>query len=148
MTRHARLASGLLAWLALAAGVTGAAQARSQTVRDEGYLRFVTSSGSTLIDEGHVRGTLPGAARVRFVYNGSPTVTASFTISGDGWQLRGKATCRLSNPNSNAPSFRGSLTLTGGGGRYARAYGSGELFGVFYRRSYALSVQAVGRLHY
>jgi hypothetical protein len=46
------------------------------------------------------------------------------------------------------PSFRGSLTITGGSGRYAHAGGSGELFGVFYRRSFALTVQAIGKLRY
>jgi hypothetical protein len=127
---------------------SGAAGARSLTVHDEGYLRFVTSSGSQVIDEGNTRGTLPGKTRVRFTYNGSPVVYASFVIRGFGWSLYGRATGHLSNPNSSAPSFRGLLTLTGGAGRYARAHGSGELFGVFYRRNYALSVQAIGRLHF
>lgn len=138
------LAIGLVASLI----ASGAASARSLTVRDEGYLRFVTSSGSQVIDEGSVRGTLPGKGRVHFTYNGNPVVYASFVIKGAGWSLYGRANCRLSNPNSPAPSFRGMLTLTGGAGRYARAHGSGELFGVFYRRSYALDVQAIGRLHY
>jgi hypothetical protein len=40
------------------------------------------------------------------------------------------------------------MTVTGGSGRYARVRGSGELFGVYHRRSYALTVQAVGRLPY
>jgi hypothetical protein len=127
---------------------SGAASARSLTVRDAGYLRFVTSSGDQVIDEGSVRGTLPGKTRVHFTYNGNPIVYASFVITGTGWSLYGRANCRLSNPNSSAPSFRGALTLTGGAGRYARAHGSGELFGVFSRRSYALDVQAIGRLFY
>jgi hypothetical protein len=134
--------------LAVGLGASGAAAARTLTVRDNGYLRFVTSSGSQLIDEGVVGGTLPGKARVHFTYNGNPSVRASFVISGPDWSLRGAATCRLSNPNSTAPSFRGSLTLSGGSGRYAHARGSGELFGVFYRRSYALNVQAIGKLQY
>jgi hypothetical protein len=117
------------------------------TVHDDGYLQFRTSSGSVLIDEGRVSGTLPGRARVRFTYNGGPTVNASFTISGSGWSLQGMAKCRLSNPNSKTPSFRGSLTLRNGGGRYVHAHGSGELFGVFDRRSYALTVQARGTLY-
>ncbi len=139
---------------ATALGVAGvlvlsaAAGAHTLHVRDEGYLRFVRSSGSQVIDEGHVHGNLPGGGRVRFTYNGNPTVYASFTIAGSGWSLSGRATCRLNNPNSTAPSFRGSLTLSGGAGRYARAHGSGELFGVYYRSSYALNVQAIGTLHY
>ena len=49
---------------------------------------------------------------------------------------------------SPTPSFRGAMSVTSGGGRYAHAHGSGEIFGVFNRRSYALTVQAVGRLSY
>lgn len=135
--------------LVIASAGGGVAWAGSQSVRDAGYLRFVRSSGSTVIDEGQLRGTLSGRARVSFVYNGSPTVRASFVIWTSGWSVRGDATCRLSNPNSPAPSFRGVLTLIGGSGRYAHARGRGELFGVFYRRtSYALEVQAIGRLAY
>ena len=134
--------------LALALAGAGAASASSSNVRDAGYLRFVRSSGASVIDEGQVRGSLPGKARVTFVYDGSPTVRASFVIWASGWSLRGYATGHLSNPNSAAPSFRGQLTLAGGSGRYAHARGRGELFGVFYRRSYALEAQAIGRLAY
>jgi hypothetical protein len=118
------------------------------SVRDEGSLGFKSSSGSQLIDEGHVKGTLPGWVRVRLTYNGSPTVYAQFTIYAKGGSVSGHATGRVSNPNSTNPSFRGSLTITGGSGRYSHVGGSGELFGVFYRRSFALTVQATGKLRY
>jgi len=127
---------------------TGSVQARALTVRDEGYLRFSSSSGSQLLDHGELHGTLPGQARVSFVYDGNPTISANFVIYGPGWSLKGHATCRLNSPNSPAPSFRGSLTLAGGTGRYAHSHGSGELFGVFYRHSYALRVQAIGKLQH
>lgn len=122
--------------------------ARVVNVREEGRLHFVHSSGSALIDEGPSTGTLPGRVRVRFIYNGNPIVSAQFTIYGSGWSINGRASGRLSNPNSASPSFRGSLSLVGGSGRYAHAHGSGELFGVFYRRTYALTVQAVSQLRY
>lgn len=124
------------------------AAARSLHVRDEGRLHFVRSSGSQIIDEGPAKGTLPGSVRVHFTYNGDPTVTATFTILGQGWSISGRGTGRLSSPNTPTPSFRGKLTITGGTGRYRGASGSGELFGVFYRRSYALTVQTIGTLHY
>ena len=96
----------------------GAAQASSVlNVRDEGHLRFVHASGSVIIDEGRVSGSFPGSAKVRFLYDGEPDVSARFTI-------------------------------TGGTGRYAHIHGSGELFGVYYRRSYGLTVQAIGKLPY
>jgi hypothetical protein len=141
-----RTATVLAAALALC--LPAVAQARTRHVRDEGKLHFVKSSGSQIIDEGPARGELPGLARVRFTYNGSPTVYASFTISGHGWSISGRASGRLANPNSPTPSFRGKLTITAGSGTYRHASGSGELFGVFYRRSYALTVQTIGTLSY
>ena len=132
---------------ALADGPTGHA-ARTVAVRDEGKLRFVSAQATTLLDEGMVAGSLPGRAAVRFVYNGSPSVSAAFTIHTSGGSISGTARCRLSNPTSPTPSFRGALQITGGGGRYAKARGAGELFGVFHRHGYGLVVQAIGRLTY
>lgn len=149
ITRFALAAT--LSSIATAGGFSMAPKAiasRAMSVRDEGYLRFVRSSGSQITDEGFANGTLPGKARAHFTYDGDPTVSARFTISGRGWSIAGYATCRLSNPNSTRPSFRGSLTLTGGSGRFAHAHGRGELFGVFHRSSYALTVQALGKLYY
>jgi hypothetical protein len=140
-----------LAAIATAAGAwppPKAMASRAINVRDEGYLRFVTSSGSQITDEGFAKGTLAGEARAHFTYDGNPTLAARFTISGAGWSITGYARGRLSNPNSTSPSFRGALTLIGGSGRYAHAHGRGELFGVFHRRSYALTVQALGKLYF
>jgi hypothetical protein len=142
------LAAAFAAAVAASLGAAVSAAASSRRVHDEGYLHYIRSSGSQVIDEGRAHGTLPGHARVRFTYNGEPTVHASFTIQGRGWSISGHGSGRLSNPNSSAPSFRGKLTLSGGSGRYAHARGSGELFGVFYRHSYALTFQAIGTLHY
>jgi hypothetical protein len=101
-----------------------------------------------VIDEGPIGGTLPGLGHVHFTYDGNPKIAATFSIVGHGWSLVGHANGVLSSPNTNVPSFRGRLTFTGGTGRYAHASGTGELFGVFYRRSYALVVQAIATLRY
>jgi hypothetical protein len=118
------------------------------SVKDEGNLRLVHSSGSTLIDEGTAHGTIPGNVTLRFIYNGDPTVTAQLTIHGRAGTIQAHASGRLSNPSSRTPSLQGTLTITGGSGRYAHARGSGMLYGVFDRRTYALTVQTRGTLHY
>lgn len=138
----------LLAALALALAGAQAAQARSLNVRDEGRLRFVGAEARALIDTGALTGTLPGQARVRFIYNGSPNVSASFTIRTAAGSIYGSARARLNNPSSPTPSFRGALRIDGGSGRYSHARGSGELFGVFHRHGYGLVFQAIGRLSY
>ena len=138
----------VLAVAVSAAGGPLARAARVLNVRDEGRLRFVRASGSTLLDEGRVSGSFPGTVKVRFLYNGAPNVSAQFTIAGAGGSISARGSGRLSSPVSVSPSFRGRMQITGGTGRYAHVRGSGELFGVFNRRSYALSVQAIGKLPY
>jgi hypothetical protein len=140
-----------LAIIAIAVAGMGSPPARAMAarvlnVRDEGKLHFISSSGSEILDEGPGVGSVPGKVRVHFVYNGNPEVSASFTIYGHGGSISGKANARLSNPTS--PSFRGAFTVTGGSGRYAHIHGTGELFGVFTRRGYALVVQTIGKLPY
>lgn len=144
------IAATLIGTCSLAGAADGptARSAHVTKVHDEARLRFISSSGSLLIDEGPASGTLRGKVRLRFTYNGSPTVGAQITISGVGWSMRAQAQGRLSNPTSLTPSFRGSLTIGGGSGRYAHARGSGELFGVFNRRNYGLTVQTIGKLTY
>ena len=137
-----------LAVVLLGLGAPTAHAAGTLNVHDEGHLHFISDSATTLIDEGRFSGTYPGKARVDFAYNGSPSVTAHFTIHGPGGSITGQAQAKLSNPTSPSPSFRGSLRITGGSGRYAHARGSGVLSGVFQRRGYGLIVQAVGKLQY
>jgi hypothetical protein len=146
----AALLSGALA-VPVSSSATGAIRAQSaatQTVKDEGNLRFVKSSGSTLIDEGHATGTIPGNVRIHFTYNGNPNVSAQLTIYGAHGTLQVRATGRLSSPTNPNPSFSGSLTITGGSRRYSRAHGAGKLYGVFHRRTYGMVVQTQGTLHY
>jgi hypothetical protein len=146
--RRALLGSALAVG-ALSLGLQPApAAAHTTNVREEGSLRFASDEATQIVDEGALSGTLPGSGRVYFTYNGSPSVTARFTIHTSGGTIDGSAKCRLNNPNSPTPSFRGALVIVGGSGRYARARGSGELFGVFHRRGYGLVVQAIGKLSY
>jgi hypothetical protein len=131
-----------------ASGDSLAHAARAVSVKDEGRLHLVKSSGSLLIDEGTASGSFPGRSLVRFTYNGSPSVTAQITIYGHFGNIQARAAGQLSSPTSPSPSFRGTLTISGGSGRYAHASGSGHLYGIFYRRSYAMVVQTEGTLHY
>ncbi len=124
----------------------GARTSATSRVNDHGSLTYHSDTATAIIDTGRVYGTIPGQAQVRFDYNGSPYVTASFAIYARGGTLYGKASCRLRDPTSRTPSFSGRLQITGGRGRYAHARGGGEMFGVFHRRGYGLIVHATGQL--
>ncbi len=101
-----------------------------------------------LYDEGPARGSFPGTVKIRFLYNGNPDVSAQITIYGRSGSIQAHGSGRLSNPSSPSPSFKGTLTITSGSGRYTHAHGVGAFYGVFYRRSYAITVQTEGTLHY
>jgi hypothetical protein len=128
--------------------VTRAHTSRTLNVRDEGRLRYVKSAGPVIIDEGRATGSFPGTVKVRFSYDGEPTVHARFTISGAGGSISALGTARLNSLTSLTPSFTGTMTITVGTGRYAHIRGGGGLYGVYSRRSYGLTVQAIGKLPY
>jgi hypothetical protein len=114
--------------------------------KDEGHLHLVSESGSNLVEEGTVTGTIPGRVKVNF--NIGPTVRASFTIYARGGGTisgRGQGTLRSTGLYS---TFGGSLSVVHGTGRYAHAHGTGGLYGAINRKTYALTVQTVGKLYY
>lgn len=119
--------------------------ARSVSVNDSGHLHLLKAFGSVLLEEGAAGGTLPGQAKVRLVVGS--TVTASFTIQTKSGTIYGSGRAAL-HSSSRYASFGGSLSVSRGTGSYARAHGSGKLYGVIDRRTSALTVQTVGTLSY
>jgi hypothetical protein len=140
--------AGLIAGVdvALAAReVPSARAARSLNVKDEGHLHLVHESGSMLVEEGPVSGTLPGHVKVSF--NVGATITARFTIYTSGGSISGHGSGALHSTSAYS-TFGGSLAVTSGSGRFRHARGKGGLYGAINRRTYALTVQTVGRLSY
>lgn len=131
---------------AQARAMPSARQARTLKVNDTGHLRLAHASGSVLVEEGPVSGSLPGTVRVRMVVGAN--VTATFTIyARAGGSIEGHGTATL-HSSGRYTSFGGSLSVTHGSGRYAHAHGSGGLYGVIERRTDALTVQTTGTLDY
>jgi hypothetical protein len=122
--------------------------AHTLSVKDEGHLHLISSSGSNLVEEGPISGTIPGRARVSF--NVGPTVYASFTIYVQGGgSISGRGHGALHSTSAYS-TFGGSLSVTHGTGRYAHASGTGGLYGAINRKSgsYPMTVQTTGELHY
>jgi hypothetical protein len=140
---------------ALATGSTAAhaARARAQArashvlnVKDEGHLHLVHESGSELVEEGSATGTVPGTVRVSF--NVGATVSGQFTIyARGGGSITGHGSGSLRSTGAYS-TFGGSLEVTGGSGRFRHAHGSGNIYGAINRRTYAMTVQTVGKLNY
>lgn len=103
------------------------------------------SSSTRLFEEGTAHGTLPGSMRAYCSLGAK--FTASFTIYTNGGSISGHGTA---TPHGGGlyESFAGTLTVTGGTGRYTHAHGHAGLYGTFNRRTYALTVQTTGSLSY
>jgi hypothetical protein len=123
----------------------GALAARVLNATDTAHLRYVSASGSLLFDEGKATGALPGSMRVHL--NLGTTFTGSFTITTSGGSITGHGSA---TPHGSGAyeSFAGTLTVTGGTGRYARAHGRGSLYGTFNRSNYSLVIKTTGSLTY
>jgi hypothetical protein len=119
--------------------------ARSMRATDEAHLRYVRRRGSRLFEEGTAHGTLPGSVHAEC--NLGATFTASVTIHTSAGTIRGHGTA---TPHASGiyESFSGTLTITGGTARYAHVHGRAGLYGVFNRRTYAITVQTTGSLSY
>ncbi len=112
---------------------------------DTAHLRYISSSGSLLLDEGKASGTLPGSMRVHL--NLGTTFTGTFTIRAAGGSIEGRGDA-TPHGSGTYESFSGTLTVTGGTGRYAHAHGHGGLYGTFDRDNYALVIKTTGSLSY
>ena len=163
MTPHVRRRAAAVLCAALAAGCPAAATqsaaaspssghptGRAHTAHvlnatDTAQLHYLSSSGSLLFDEGKATGTLPGRMRVHLDLG--TTFTGTFTIYASGGSIEGHGSA-TPHGSGTYESFSGTLTVTGGSGRYAHAHGHGGLYGTFDRDNYALVIKTTGSLSY
>jgi hypothetical protein len=121
--------------------------ARTISATDEAHLHYVRhrSSESILFEEGTTHGTLPGSVHAECHLGAN--FTANVTIKTQGGTIHGRGSA---TPHASGiyESFAGTLVVTGGTGRYAHAHGHAGLYGLFDRRTYALTVQTTGSLSY
>jgi hypothetical protein len=120
--------------------------ARTLRANDTAYLHYKPSSGSQLFEEGSAYGTLPGSMRAHL--NIGATFSGSFTIYTRGGSINGHGSA-IPSGSGRYETFRGTLVVRGGTGRYAHAHGVAGLYGRFDRKTYDVIVQTEGgRLSY
>ena len=129
------------------AGHTIAQAAQSLIANDEGSLHLVGESGSDLVEEGQVTGTLPGRAKLWFTIGA--TVNATFTLyPRSGGSISGHGSGKLRSSGRYA-SFGGTMAVTSGTGHYAHARGTGGFYGTILRKvPYPVVVQTRGTLSF
>ncbi|MFI4990560.1 MAG: hypothetical protein ACHQHO_06565 [Solirubrobacterales bacterium] len=132
---------------AVSASGPTARRARTLNATDTGHLKYNAkdSEGATLVEEGAASGKLPGRMRARLNIEGA--FSGSFVLSTVGGSIKGHGTATPSG-SGRYESFRGSLVVTGGTGRYAHAHGKAGLYGVYDRNTHGITVQTTGSISY
>jgi len=129
------------------AGGPLARPSRTLNATDTGHLKYnpKDSEGATLVEEGAATGKLPGRMRARL--NIGATFSGSFVLYTVGGSIKGHGTATPSG-SGRYESFRGSLVVSGGTGRYAHAHGKAGLYGVYDRNTHGITVQTTGSISY
>jgi tetraprenyl-beta-curcumene synthase len=141
-----RLAAGTVVMIALAFGAaTLPAWAHTLNGNAEAHLRYLRSSGSTLVEEGPVSGGLSG--RMHALLHVSATFSGTFVFHTADGEIRGQGTARP-HGSGRYESFSGTEVITGGTGRYAHAHGHGSMYGTFDRANYDVTIQTRATLYY
>ncbi|HWX12570.1 MAG TPA: hypothetical protein VNZ04_11335 [Trinickia sp.] len=123
----------------------GAHSARTISGTDTADLHLVHQDEMRLYEEGLAKGALPGRMHAALTVGSSFTGTCTIYTSNGSITGRGVAT---PHGTGRYQSFRGSLYITGGTGRYVHIRGRTGLYGTFDRRTFALVMQTTGRLSY
>lgn len=120
--------------------------ARTVSLSESGRLRLTSKHSFTLNERGTATGTIGGTIYIHLHIVASNRVTAEVNIYPSGGSLSGYGSAAYAVRGSFA-SFSGSLAITRGTGRYARARASRLRFGgTIRRRDDAVSVQLSGPL--
>ena len=135
-----------------ASGASGAFRGREAgviSVRDRSEAHLVKAVGNVLTEEGKVTGTLPGTAKITInIHAGGGSATARVTLHVDGGSINSQGSGKAHEGSGGWESFGGTMRVDGGTGRYARASGSGHIYGALDRRNDKLVVQTVVQLRY
>jgi hypothetical protein len=138
--------------VALVPGAAGARStahaARTMNIKESASLHLNNKHGLVLKESGTAKGTLSGPLYLQLTVTSTRSVTATVQVYPGGGSLSGKASANY-RVNGATASFSGSLNITGGGGRYSKAKGSGLSFSGTIRRSNdAVTVYVSGKLSY
>jgi hypothetical protein len=153
MTALASVSAGVLG--TGTAGATGEARhhamaklARTVSLSESGRLRLTSKKGFTLNERGSASGTIAGSIYIHLHLVSDTKVTAEVNIYPREGSLTGSGSATYHVVGGYA-AFSGTLSITRGSGKYARARASGLRFtGTIQRRDDSVSVRLSGPLSY
>jgi hypothetical protein len=124
---------------------------RTLSGADVAHLQFVhealRGNREVIYEKGKAQGALPGDMRAEIEVTPSLLIGTCTIKTADGSVITGEGRA-TANGSGRYESFRGTLTITKGTGRYRHIHGHAGLYGTFDHRSFALVVQTTGTLSY
>lgn len=122
--------------------------ARTVSLSESGRLRLTSKKGFTLNERGAASGTIAGSIYIHLHLVSDTKVTAEVNIYPREGSLTGSGSATYHVVGGYA-AFSGTLSITRGSGKYARARASGLRFtGTIQRRDDSVSVRLSGPLSY
>jgi hypothetical protein len=113
---------------------------------ESGNLRLTSHHGFTLNEKGTASGTIHGSIYIHLNVVSTNLVTAEVNIYPSGSSITGSATASY-RPSGAVATFKGTMNIVRGTGRYSHARGSGLSFtGTVQRSNDAVTVQVHGRM--
>jgi hypothetical protein len=141
------LAGSWLLALVLVVVLAPAAGARSLSLNDTGHLHLTSHHSFTLNERGTASGTISGSIYIHLNIVSVNHVTAEVNIYPRGGSITGHASASYRSSGAYA-TFRGTMRIVRGTGRYAHASGSGLIFtGTIQRSNDAVTVHVSGRMN-
>jgi hypothetical protein len=129
-----------------AAGGAKAVAARTQSFNISSTLHLIGHPGHVLNEQGTFSGTQSGTIAIRFTSVSSTSGEATFTAYPSGGSVSGRTSTKGQVVGAHV-YFSGSMTITGGTGKWAHASGRGLGFsGVVDRRSFHASTHMTGTI--
>jgi hypothetical protein len=130
-------------------GTAGAAPghaARTISLSDTGRLHLTSHHGFTLNEQGTASGTISGTIYIHLRVVSTNRVTAEVNIYPHGGSITGYASAAY-HPSGAIASFKGTISIVRGTGRYSHARGTGLSFtGSIQRSNDAVTVHVNGRM--
>jgi hypothetical protein len=132
------------------ASAPSAKAASTLNLSDSANLVQDNKKGTELKESGTAKGNLSGKIYIQLKLANARTVTAKIQVYPNAKDsISATATASYRVVTSSSASFSGTLNITGGKGRYAKAKGSKLSFsGTVHRPSNSVSVRVSGKISY
>jgi hypothetical protein len=136
------------ACLILAAVVTAGPASARQAVSMEAHFHRVGPGGTEIVEKGTVTGTYPGPATTHLVFNGNK-MTGNFSLRTTGGTMVGRTNASVVGSSARpVVDYAGTVTITGGSGRFRTASGTLRMTGTMRRINNAVYEKSTGQIDF